>query len=207
MITRRDAVSVLASISVGALISKRNADLRALSSILQEGPTPPLAPGAPNSPERLALIDAFKTQSDGIDQKFEARTHKGTGSGMPYRLFRPRASGKLPLVVYLHGSGGLGDDNLKQLGLGNIFGTRVWLLSENQKQNPCYVLAPQTDRGWSKYDFAQDPAQPILVSSTFSLESRRLNVVAPESRTRFSRDGVVADHHDTLLTDLPERDQ
>jgi predicted peptidase len=132
MITRRDAVSVLASISVGALISKRNADLRALSSFVQQGPTPPLAPGAPNSPERLALIDAFKTQSDGIDQKFEALTHKGSGSEMPYRLFRPRASGKLPLVAYLHGSGGLGNDNQKQMALGNIFGTRVWALPENQ---------------------------------------------------------------------------
>jgi len=42
--------------------------------------------------------------------------------------------------MYLHGSGGLGDDNLKQLGLGNIFGTRVWLLPENQKRFPCYVV-------------------------------------------------------------------
>jgi len=106
------------------------------------------------------LIEAFKQQSEGLQKKFEARTHK-SDFVMPYRLFRPEASGKLPLVVYLHGSGGLGDDNLKELGLGNIFGTRVWLLSENQKQYPCYVLAPQTDRGWSKYDFAQDPAQPI----------------------------------------------
>ena len=42
---------------------------------------------------------------------------------MPYRLFKPTATGKLPLVLYLHGSGGQGDDNLKQLQLGNIFGT------------------------------------------------------------------------------------
>ena len=74
---------------------------------------------------------------------------------MPYRLFRPEATGKLPLVVYLHGSGGQGDDNLKQLGLGNIFGTRVWLLPENQKKFPCYVLVPQTNRGWVRYDPAK----------------------------------------------------
>ena len=43
----------------------------------------------------------------------------------------------------------------KQLGLGNIFGTRVWLLPENQKKFPCYVLMPQTDRGWARYDFAK----------------------------------------------------
>ena len=57
--------------------------------------------------------------------------------------------------MHLHGSGGQGDDNLKQLGLGNIFGTRVWLLPQNQKVFPCYVLAPQSDRGWVRYDPAK----------------------------------------------------
>jgi predicted peptidase len=80
---------------------------------------------------------------------------------MPYRLFKPAASGKLPLVLYLHGSGGQGDDNQKQLGLGNVFGTRVWLLPENQKKYPCYVVVPQTDRGWIRYDFTKDPAAKI----------------------------------------------
>jgi predicted peptidase len=97
------------------------------------------------------LIEAFKKRSDGLETKFEARTHKGDFV-MPYRLFRPDMAGKLPLVIYLHGSGGQGDDNEKQLGLGNIFGTRVWLLPENQKRFPCCVLAPQTDRGWVRYD-------------------------------------------------------
>jgi predicted peptidase len=102
------------------------------------------------SPERLALIAAFRQRSEGIETMFEARTHKSDWV-MPYRLFRPHVSSKLPLVVFLHGSGGLGDDNLKQMGLGNIFGTRVWALPENQKWFPCYVVAPQTDRGWVRY--------------------------------------------------------
>lgn len=112
------------------------------------------------SPERIALIETFKKQSEGLDKKFEPRTHKSDWV-MPYRLFRPEANGKLPLVVYLHGSGGMGDDNLKQLGLGNVFGTRVWLLAENQKRFPCYVGVPQTDRGWARYDFSQNPPRPI----------------------------------------------
>jgi predicted peptidase len=115
---------------------------------------PALAPGAPMSAERLAIIEAFKKQSDGLEKKYEARTLKGDWT-MPYRLFKPEATGKLPLVVYLHGSGGQGEDNLKQLGLGNIFGTRVWLLPENQKKFPCYVLAPQSNRGWAHYDPAK----------------------------------------------------
>jgi predicted peptidase len=115
--------------------------------------TPPLGPGTPTSPERLALVEAFKKQSEGLEKKYEARTHKSDWE-MPYRLFRPEGSGKVPLVVYLSGSGGLGNDNLKQLELGNTFGTRVWLLPENQKRFPCYVLAPQTDRGWSRYELS-----------------------------------------------------
>jgi len=108
----------------------------------------------------MALIDAFQRQSDGLEKKFEARAHK-SDFAMPYRLFRPQATGKLPLVMYLHGSGGLGDDNQKQLGLGNIFGTRVWALPQNQKRFPCYILAPQTDRGWIRYDFSKEPAKPV----------------------------------------------
>jgi predicted peptidase len=111
------------------------------------------------SAERLALIEAFKKKSEGLEKKFEARTHRSDWV-MPYRLFRPEATGKLPLVMYLHGSGGLGDDNGKQMGLGNIFGTRVWLLPGNQKRFPCYVVVPQTDRGWIKYDFSQQDQGP-----------------------------------------------
>jgi predicted peptidase len=123
--------------------------------------TPPLAPGAPSSPERLSLIEQFLKRSEGLQDKYEPRIHKSDWV-MPYRLFRPdKAQGKIPLVMYLHGSGGLGDDNLKQLSLGNRFGTRVWLLPENQKRFPCYVLAPQTDRGWIRYDFSQQPATQL----------------------------------------------
>jgi predicted peptidase len=156
--TRRETVRLLSCASAGAWFAAGRKSL-ALSiagngRVVKDEPTPPLAPGAPTSLERTALIDAFKKQSEGLDKKFEARTHKGDWV-MPYRLFRPEATGKLPLVIYLHGSGGLGTDNLKQLGLGNTFGTRVWLLPENQKKHPCYVLAPQTDRGWVRYDPAK----------------------------------------------------
>ena len=166
MITRREAVRLLGSASAGAWFAAAQIGLNysiapnASAAAVKDTKTPPLAPGAPTSPERMALIEAFKKRSEGLEKKFEARTHKSDWE-MPYRLFRPEAAGKLPLVVYLHGSGGLGDDNLKQLAFGNIFGTRVWLLPENQKHFPCYVLAPQTDRGWIRYDFSQHPAQEL----------------------------------------------
>jgi predicted peptidase len=59
----------------------------------------------------------------------------------------------------------LGDDNEKQMELGNIFGTRLWALPENQKNFPCYVVVPQTDRGWARYDLTQETAdgRPIVL--------------------------------------------
>jgi hypothetical protein len=155
MMTRREAISLLGSMSAGALLTTRNGPTSLIGPVSgmraqQSDSIPQLARGAPMSPERLGLIDVFKHKSEGIETKFEARAHKSDWV-MPYRFFRPEASGKLPLVMYLHGSGGLGDDNLKQMGLGNIFGTRVWALPENQKMFPCYVVVPQTDRGWVRY--------------------------------------------------------
>src|SRR5215218_3732320 len=156
MTTRRQAIGLLGSIPIGSLLATPRHGLASLiappSGLTgpQGDPIPPLAAGAPASPERVALITAFKQKSEGLEQKFEARTYR-SDFVMPYRLFTPNATGRLPLVVYLHGSGGLGTDNLKQMGRGNTFGTRVWALPENQKRFPCYVLAPQTDRGWMRY--------------------------------------------------------
>lgn len=163
MMTRREAVRLLGAAAAGTWFATAETALNftlAPAALARRVASPHLAPGDPMSPERLALIDTFKKNSAGLEKSYEARVYK-SDFNMPYRLFRPAASGKLPLVLYLHGSGGLGDDNLKQLGLGNIFGTRVWLLPENQKTNPCYVLVPQTDRGWARYDFSQEQPKQI----------------------------------------------
>ncbi len=161
MITRREAVRLLGAASAVAFACPKNSLGSVISTnvLAKDDSTPPLAPGAPMSPERLAVVETFKKQSDGLENKFEARSFKSDWT-MPYRLFRPATNKKVPLVLYLHGSGGLGDDNLKQLGLGNIFGTRVWLLPENQQRNPCYVVVPQTDRGWARYDLSQPSDGP-----------------------------------------------
>ncbi len=151
MMTRRESIRVLGSISAGVW-----------SAAAQNDSTPSLAPGVPMSPERIALVDSFREKAAGLAKDFEARVHKSAWA-MPYRLYRPADTGKAPLVLYLHGSGGLGDDNQKQLGLGNIFGTHIWALPENQKRFPCYIVAPQTDRGWVRYKAPPGggPAQAI----------------------------------------------
>jgi predicted peptidase len=191
MITRRDAVRLLASAAAAAPFAAGRAGLSFSiapdAAATNHDSTPPLAPGAPTSSERMALIEAFKKQSDGLERKFEARSYKSDWV-MPHRLFRPQASGKLPLVMYLHGSGGLGDDNLKQLGLGNIFGTRVWLLSENQKNFPCYVVVPQTDRGWARYDLSQQTEGPPKVLAGLGDGSRKALEIVDALRHEFAID-------------------
>jgi len=82
---------------------------------------------------------------------FAARSFKAAnGVTMPYRLFIPSAEPRtkaLPLVVYLHGSGGIGDDNVKQISGGNATGTHVWTTPDAQRRHPTYVLAPQLPQG------------------------------------------------------------
>ncbi len=131
MMTRRDAIRLAVSMP-----------LAPWTAAAQSASTRALASGDPMSPQRRALIDAFRAKIAGVADQFEKRVHKSSWA-MPYRLFRPSRAAGAPLVLYLHGSGGVGDDNQKQLGLGNIFAAHVWVLSENQKRFPCYVVAPQ----------------------------------------------------------------
>ena len=82
---------------------------------------------------------------------FAARSFNGAnGVTMRYRLFIPSAEARkkaLPLVVYLHGGGGIGDDNLKQISGGNASGTHVWTTADAQRKHPTYVVAPQLPQG------------------------------------------------------------
>lgn len=67
--------------------------------------------------------------------------------GMPYRLMKPidfDADESYPLIVSLHGGGGKGTDNRKQLKDWN----RQLAEAQRRRDFPCYVLAPQADRLW-----------------------------------------------------------
>ena len=78
---------------------------------------------------------------------FRARVFTGaSGIDMPYRLFIPKAydtGGPFPMVMYLHGGGGAGADNVKQISGGNTNGTHIWTTPENQAKHPSFVVAPQ----------------------------------------------------------------
>ncbi len=80
-----------------------------------------------------------------------------SADGLPFEIWGPapakvKAKDKekpktaLPLVIYLHGAGGRGDDNEKQLEPG----ARVFTAEANQAKHACLVIAPQcpADGSW-----------------------------------------------------------
>jgi predicted peptidase len=83
---------------------------------------------------------------------FQARIYKtANGETMPYRLFVPRGyTGQktYPLVLWLHGSGGAGSDNVAQVTEDQILGTHTWTEPSNQARYPAFVLAPQNPGNW-----------------------------------------------------------
>lgn len=97
--------------------------------------------------------------------RFEGRTFQNGDRTVRYRWFAPEpADGPLPLVVVLHGSSGKGSDNLTQLLTGNsVVGAGYWAAPEQQRENPCFVLAPQCPPGemWTRTASWTSPVHPL----------------------------------------------
>lgn len=71
---------------------------------------------------------------------------------LPYRIWVPTnhlGEGPLPLVMFLHGAGEVGTDNLRQLTAQPH--ALSFVSYQNQEQHPCFFLAPQCPSGrfWS----------------------------------------------------------
>jgi predicted peptidase len=131
----------------------------------QELKPPALLPDAPQSDARWTPIERFKKIAPPLATSYEARSYRSaSGEAMPYRLFRPRVESgrRYPLVLFLHGSGGSGTDNAKQLDRANWFGGLVWALPENQGRHPCFVVAPQTDVNWPAVRLVEGQLPEIL---------------------------------------------
>ena len=73
---------------------------------------------------------------------YEAHKYKS----MPYRLLKPlriEQGRSYPLIISLHGSGGIGDDNKSNLRSWNgVMARQQW-----REKNPCFVLVPQRKPG------------------------------------------------------------
>ena len=90
---------------------------------------------------------------------FVARTYDdGKGHVLPYRLFVPRGTDpkkSYPLVMFLHGSGGRGRDNRRQLT--DQAAPLVFAEPANQAKWPVFMLAPQCPPDQKWVDMPWDP--------------------------------------------------
>ena len=108
----------------------------------------------------LILLSFYPQQLRTIEQRekiFAPKLFKNSrGETLPYRLFTPPhydQKKKYPLVLYLHGGGGRGDDNQKQIDGGNGYLVDFFTGDETQLRNPSFVVAPQSPmEGWIKDD-------------------------------------------------------
>ncbi len=102
-----------------------------------------------------------------IDEKFLYRSHTLAETTLPYRLCIPDGydpNQTYPLVLALHGAGERGTDNTMQISSHRMAAS--WADSANQKEYPCFVVAPQcpTNNSWNDYNSSDRDSYRIFVT-------------------------------------------
>lgn len=123
----------------------------------------------------LILCGVARSDAQGMVDGFAPRTFVGvSGKTIAYRLFIPNEKSRskpLPAIIYLHGGGGVGTDNLKQTSGGNMMGTHVWITPEVQAKHPSFVIAPQLPNGSQWASPLEDGIAPYTLLVVELLES------------------------------------
>jgi predicted peptidase len=104
----------------------------------------------------VSFIFCLDTASFGTQDKvdgFIGRIYRNeSGQALPYRLYIPDNYSRAkmyPLILWLHGGGGLGNDNQRQISGDQVFALRTWTNPETQGKHPAFVLAPQSSEVWA----------------------------------------------------------
>ncbi len=101
--------------------------------------TPPQLPE-----EVLARLKAEKEAREAVLPRFQALETTHEGYTMPYRLYVPEGMDpgkKYPIVLFLHGLGECGTDNVSHVV--NNEGAVIWVCDHLNGGEPRFVLAPQ----------------------------------------------------------------
>jgi predicted peptidase len=149
----------------------------------------------------IFVIGAFVVPAMGEDaiDGFIARIYRNRqGQTMPYRLFIPpgyKKSEAYPLVLWLHGAGGIGTDNLKQIVDDQVPGTRIWTKPENLAKHPAFVVVPQSANPWSVSGENLSSVLGILdeVRAEFRIDSHRQYVLG-QSNGGIAAWGLIRTH-------------
>ena len=139
----------------------------------------------------LARLEAADTKP--IDptllKRFEARViTNAQAKVLRYRLFKPSTydpQTNYPLVLFLHGAAGLGDDNARQFNGGNEVPPLALTAEDAQSRFPSFVLVPQCPRGTSWSGFGKQPAEMVVATMAtlqalqreFRIDTNRLYIV------------------------------
>ena len=113
----------------------------------------------------LAFVCGANRPAYALDAKvaFEPFVYESpSGEKLPYRLMKPKdydANKKYPLVIFMHGAGERGTDNLVQL----VHGMNDFSKDENREKYPCFVLAPQCAVGkrWVEVEWTSDSHEQL----------------------------------------------
>ena len=144
--------------SIGCAIQERPAQSR-----IEQRTSTPAAPDP-------ALVAAWRTQ-------FAARTFSSrTGASLPYRILEPAGRGRRPLVIVLHGSGGIGTDNQAQLG---PFGA-AWAQAELGDRP--IVLVPQVASRSADYERVDGRPRASRAGPSFPLLLEFFDAMAADER-------------------------
>jgi predicted peptidase len=163
----------------------------------------------------LLLLITSHASAQELDKLFTAKTFKSaSGESLLYRLFVPAnydRRKKYPLIVYLHGSGGLGNDNLKQLQLGNFYMIDRFTQAETQTRYPAFVVAPQTQSdGWAAGEDHITPLPQLRrvvdligeLRRTYSIDATRL-YVAGQSLGGFGTFAIISAYPRMFAAGIP----
>jgi len=141
------------------------------------------------------VVGGIMASANGADvarERFEARVFETAHGSLPYRLLRPKsydANQRYPLVIFYHGAGERGDDNVKPL----VHGMNDFASDDVMAKYPCFVVAPQcpdgvqwVDTPWTAdaHTMPEKPTEPMRLSlelitslqSEFSIDASRLYV-------------------------------
>ena len=149
--------------------------------------------------ERILLPNVFKNAQ---------------GETQLYRLFIPQnydRNRKYPLVLYLHGGGGSGNDNQKQIDGGNGYLIDLFTSSETQSRYASFVVAPQSpvQEGWINTDRITPTRQLRLVHELIDELRRKYNIdgsrvyVAGQSMGGFGTFAIISEYPSMFAAGVP----
>ena len=161
------------------------------------------------------LLTAYPSVAQYNVVGFVARVYKDQSPAMPYRLFIPKGyeqSQKYPLILWLHGAGSVGKDNLKQISGASRLGTHIWTTPENQAKHPAFVVAPQCPQNAGCWDDGRtnEPGRYLLavvkilnaLQTEFSIDSARI-YVAGQSMGGYGTWDLITKRPDLFAAAIP----